>query len=579
MTSTDSASPDAAVPKARDRFVGHANLMSGLTIISRFAGLARDKLCSYFIGVGPEWSAFWIGFQFPNLFRRIFGEGALTAVFVPAYTAELQKNGQQAANRLASTTLTLLIMVLAGITLIGEAIAIPIALSASITGSNRLAAAMIAIMLPYCVMVCVVAIMGAIATVHEKFAAQSLSPIILNLAMAGAAAISVAIMTRQYPIAQRVYWVAVSVLAAGLLQVAQMLPTLWKSGVRIRPLLQIGGTGMEYIIKPILPIIVGYSAVQINTAMDSQIAWWLCPDGHDGNAFFHLFGHVIPVAMQAGAVGKLSIAQRIYLLPVGIFGVAMATAVFPPMARAAAINDITELKRLLVTGLKKTLFLSIPASLGMILIAKPLITLVYLGGHVTEDDVNRAYWASIFFCLGIWAFEAQMVITRVFFVLKDTRTPTIVALCMIALNITLNLTLVWFLQEGGIALSTTLAAIIQGAILLLILRKRLGRLGVRSMLSSVGMELLATIVMVEAGYLLSLLPMPWDPHGVQIADAAIRVKAKLLTALVKLPLLVAVCGAIYVGLMRFLRMPEVRDLPFISRLPFVRGFLAVSDKA
>ena len=285
--------------------------------------------------------------------------------------------------------------------------------------------------------------------------------------------------------------------------------------------------------------------------MDSQIAWWLSPDGHNDNAFFTLFGHVIPTAMQKGAVAKLSIAQRIYLLPVGIFGVAMATAVFPPMARAAAASNIAELKRLLVSGLRKTLFLSIPASLGMILVAKPLITIVYLGGNVTEDNVNRAYWASIFFCVGIWAFEAQMVITRVFFVLKDTKTPTKIALWMIALNFAFNLTLVWFLREGGIALATTIAAVVQGAVLIAILRHRLGRLGTRTLFVNAGLGLLATLVMVEVGYLLSAIPMPWEPTGVLIADAATRVHAKLLTALVKLPVLVSVCAGIYIALARF----------------------------
>jgi putative peptidoglycan lipid II flippase len=269
--------------------------------------------------------------------------------------------------------------------------------------------------------------------------------------------------------------------------------------------------------------------------------------------------------MQAGAVAKLSIAQRIYLLPVGIFGVAMATAVFPPMARAAAAGDREELKRLLVAGLRKTLFLSIPASLGMLLVAKPLITIVYLGGNVTEDDINRAYWASIFFCVGIWAFEAQMVITRVFFVLKDTRTPTKVALAMIVLNLGLNLTLVWFLREGGIALATTIAAVIQGAILIGILRHRLGRLGTRALLVNAGLGLLATVVMVEVGYLLSAIPVPWEPTGILVADPATRLHAKLLTALVKLPLLVGVCGGVYVGLARFLDLGEVADLPVIGR--------------
>ena len=225
------ASPHGCTDMSKDRFVRHANLMSVLTILSRFAGLARDKICSYYVGVGPDWSAFWIGFIFPNLFRRIFGEGALTAVFVPIYTETLQKHGQQAANRLASATVTLLVLVLSVITLIGEAITIPIALARGVSPENRLAAAMIAIMLPYCVMVCLVAIMGAIATVHEKFTAKSLSPIILNLFMAGAAALAVACMTREYPLQKRVYWVAFSVLAAGIIQVAQMVPTLWTSGV------------------------------------------------------------------------------------------------------------------------------------------------------------------------------------------------------------------------------------------------------------------------------------------------------------------------------------------------------------
>ena len=556
----------------KDRFIRHANLMSVLTIVSRFGGLLRDKVCSYFIGLSPAWSAFWIGFIFPNLFRRIFGEGALTAVFVPVYTETLHKHGREAANKLASATVTLLILVLAAITLVGEAIALPIALSASgaIARSStdwdtiRLTAAMTAIMLPYCVLVCLVAIMGAIATVHEKFTAQALSPIILNLFMAGAVTLCVATVAGS-TLRQRAFWVAIGVLLAGVVQVAQMLPTLWRSGVHLRPLLHFRQAGVGAILKPLLPIILGYSAVTINTALDSQIALWLSPDGHNGHAFFSLFGHILPVPMGDGAVAILSAAQRIYLLPVGIFGVSMAMAVFPPMARAAAASDIPELKRLLVAGLKKTLFLSIPASCGMILVAKPLLTIVYGGGQTSLAEVNRAYWASIFFCLGIWAFEAQMVILRVFFVLKDTKTPTKVALAMIALNFALNITLVWFLQEGGIALATTLAAIVQCAILIAILRRRLGRLGVRDLLRSAALGLLATTVMVAIGYMLSAIPMPWEPAGILLADPAARFHAKLLTAFVKLPLLVSACAAIYITLTRFLNLGEVADLPIVGR--------------
>ena len=176
------------------------------------------------------------------------------------------------------------------------------------------------------------------------------------------------------------------------------------------------------------------------------------------------------------------------------------------------------------------------------------------------EDVDRASWAATFFCLGIWAFEAQMVILRVYFVLKDTRTPTVISICMIVLNFALNLTLVWPLREGGIALSTTIAAILQGAILLFILRKRLGSLGVKALLKNVGLSILVTALMVEAGVLLWIIPLPWEHGGL-----ALSVREKLLTACVKLPLLVGACAGIYVGLTAFLNMPEVGDLPVIGR--------------
>ena len=167
-TASSATAPPAA---ASDRFISHANLMSGLTILSRVGGLVRDKACSYFIGLNTTWTAFWMGFQFANLFRRIFGEGALTAVFVPVYTDLLHKHGREKATKLANATLTMLVLILFGLTLLGEAILVPIARSERVSDANRLAAAMIALMMPYCVMVCAVAVMGAIATVHEKFAA------------------------------------------------------------------------------------------------------------------------------------------------------------------------------------------------------------------------------------------------------------------------------------------------------------------------------------------------------------------------------------------------------------------------
>jgi putative peptidoglycan lipid II flippase len=545
---------------ANDRFIRHANLMSGLTILSRIAGLLRDKLWSAYLALGPSFSSFTMGFQFPNLFRRLFGEGALTAIFVPIYTRIQKDRGQDAANRLAAATTAFLILTLGGIVLLGEAVLIPIALSSHT--NNGLTALMLAIMLPYCLMVCIVALFGAIATVHDRFAAQAASPIILNLITAAAAVLPVILFTRAYPVNKRVIWVAVAVLIAGLLQLLQMLPTLRKSGVKIPLTFHFRSTGLSDVLKPLLPMIVGLSAVQFNTFMDGQIAYWLSPDGHNGNPLFTLFGHSLRLPMGPGALAKLFVAQRLYQLPVGIFGVSMATAIFPMLSRAAAVHDTAEIKRLVIAGLRKTLFLSFPTSFGMIIVSHLLITVIYSGPDVSPADIDRATWATIWFCVGIWCFEAQLVILRVFYALGDTRTPMRIAVGMVLLNFSLNITLVWFMQEGGLALSTSISALIQCLILLLILRKRLGRLGVRSLASTIGKSLIAAAIMVEVGLLIRGINLPWEaaPH------AAAALHSRILTALIKLPLIVAASAATYLTLAWFLKMPELADLPLLGRL-------------
>jgi putative peptidoglycan lipid II flippase len=347
---------------SKDRFVRHANLMSGLTIVSRVAGLVRDKLWSAYLALGTPFSSFTMGFQFPNLFRRLFGEGALTAIFVPIYTRIQKEQGQVAANRLAAATTSFLLLVLGGITLLGELILIPLALSNVITPNNAFTALMLAIMLPYCIMICLVALFSAIASVHERFTAQSISPIILNLVTAAAAILPVMMYTAAYPIRKRVVWVAVSVLIAGILQLLQMMPTLRRCGVRLPLSMRFRSTGIGDVLKPLLPMIVGLSAVQFNVFMDGQIAYWLSSDGHNDNNFFTLMGHVVHLPLGKGALAKLFVAQRLYMLPVGIFGVSMATAIFPMLSKAATSNDVPEMKRLLVAGLRKTLFLSFPTS-------------------------------------------------------------------------------------------------------------------------------------------------------------------------------------------------------------------------
>ncbi len=557
------AGPAPTDPTARpsnrpgESFIGHANLMSRLTLVSRVFGLLRDKACSYYLGVGTDWSAFWMGFQFPNLFRRIFGEGALNAVFLPVYKRVGRDHGQPAADLLARVVATLLVMMFAVIIILGDAVLVPAIFSPHTLPANRLAAAMIALMLPYSLLICLTAFFATVASAHERFAAQSLAPVIVNILMILGAALPVWLFTSAYPISQRVFWVAGAVLVAGMLQVMLMAVSLRRVGVGIGTSWNWRAAGLRDVLVPMLPMIIGFSAVQLNTFMDSQIAWWLSPDGHGGKMVFLFLGQHVHVPMLAGALGKLSVAQRIYLLPVGVFGVATATAVFPKMSAAAAMGDTAELKRLLQQALRKSLFISVPTTIGMILIAPLLITAIYFGGRVTAGDVARAVWAARWFCAGIWAFELQMILLRVFYALRDVRTPMRVAVAMVALNFTLNLSLVWFMQEGGLAASTSLAAIGQCGLLLFILRRRLGRLGLASLCTMLAKALFCGgIMLLAAGSVdKGLSALSW-----------LSPEHRLLGAWVRLPVTVLVALLAYGVSARLMAMEELQHVPILRWL-------------
>ncbi len=535
----------------------HANLFSSLTLLSRIFGLLRDKACSYFLGVGTTWSAFWMGFQFPNLFRRIFGEGALTAVFLPVYTRIRKEQGQPAADQLARSVISLLLITLTTITVIGEALVVPIALSHVVLPTNRLAAAMIAIMLPFSIAVCMVALLAAIATASERFAAQAVAPIITNVAMTLGAAIPVWIWTRHVALTERIYWVAGAVLISGCLQALLLVVAVRRTGFRFRGALALRGAGVREIVIKMAPMILGLSAVQLNTFLDSQIAWWFSPDGHGGHKTFSVAGLLVHVPMLSGALGKLSVAQRIYLLPVGVFGVATATVIFPRLSEAGANQDAARTGELLRLGLRRSLFISLPTTLGMILISQPLITAIYLGGHVNAADVAQAVWTARWFCIGIWAFEMQMILVRVFYAWRDAITPMKVAVSMVLLNITLNLTLIWFMQEGGIAASTSISAMVQCAILLFILRRRMRLEKLGDVVRMAGKSLLGAGMMLAAG---------WACFLMMRHSALLNSLPRWLEAVIELLVLVPTAALIYGLLMRWLQAPELADVPILRRL-------------
>lgn len=503
---------------ASSRFVGHAVLVSALTLVSRFTGLLRDAILAAALGLTGVADAFFIGFLVPNLFRRLFGEGALTAAFIPQYT-ELLDRDPALAKRFASATLAALTALLAGITLLVELALWWLAGQIDQEGKTALAVMYTRLMLPYMPLVCLVALIGGVLQVHKRFGPPAAAPVLLNAVMIAAVLIPTALLSRTDQPATTATWVAVSVLLAGLGQL------IWQLIVMARATgISADFAGVWPSMKKMLimmgPMVIGLAVFQINALMDSLLAFFLAPPEGDVKGVFNAFGHDwFRYPLQAGDVAALQWSQRLYQFPLGVFGIAIATAIFPALAAAAARGArkdglvqssrakpqaATEaFARILRQGLRLTLFIGLPASVGLILTRVPLARVVYERGAFGADDSMRVAMILAGYAAAVWAYSMTHTITRAFYALQDAKTPLKVSVAMVSMNLALNLTLIWPLGAAGLAWSTAISAAGQVALLLWLIRKRVPGPIDGSVLRSWARTGLATLLMAGA-----LLPVP-----------------------------------------------------------------------
>ena len=460
-------------------FVGHAKLVSLLTLVSRMTGLARDAVLAAVFGATLVLDALLIGFLVPNLFRRLFGEGALTAAFIPRYT-KLLKDDPALARRFASLCVVVVASLLAGITLVGEA-GLWFALSQGPSEKASLALRLTMLMLPYMPLVCGVAFLGAILQVHKRFGPPAAAPIVLNLVMIGAALLALSRAGGEW---SSVFVVALSVLVAGLLQ----LGWLGLAVLRAAPLtISFTGTATHFrgMLVTMLPMVIGLGVFQINTLLDGLIAYGFAAPAEQPDATFDLFGRTVDYPMQTGAVTTLTLAQRLYQFPLGVFGIAIATAIFPALAAAAAAKrgdqpdkasrgggDFADILR---RGLRLTFFIGLPASVGLILVRVPLTRVFFEWNQFTADDAARSAAVLAGYAAAVWAYSMTHVLTKAYYALDDAVTPLKVSAAMVVLNLALNLTLIWPLGVAGLAWSTAVSATLQALLLLGLLRRHADR--------------------------------------------------------------------------------------------------------
>ncbi|MEM6553233.1 MAG: murein biosynthesis integral membrane protein MurJ [Planctomycetota bacterium] len=568
-TAPDAPGPDTTHPTShiphQKSFLHHATTVAALTLASRLTGLARDAVLAAAFGLGLVADAFFLGFLVPNLFRRLFGEGALTAAFIPNYTT-LRQADPAAAARFAKLCVAGLAAVTGILVLLGELAVFLLMQHDGWSEKGQLALLYTALMLPYLPLVCGVAFLAAVLQVHGRFGPGAAAPVLLNLAMIAAATLGIATAADQPHAAT---YIAAAVVAAGLGQLAWLFLTT-------RQHLTAGGPGFAHTKAPLKktalmlgPMLLGLAVFQLNALFDALLAFFLAPPSPDQTTTT-LAGYTFDAPVQTGAVAALQWAQRLYQFPLGVFGIALATAIFPALAAAAASQSPQKPKDsvgsppqtsplkpqpaflpTLHQGLRLTAFIAVPASVGLLLVREPLTAVIYQRGQFTDADTARVAAIVAGYALAVWAYAFMHLLTRAFYALHDAKTPLRVSLAAVALNLALNLTLIWPLGTPGLALSTAIAAIFQALFLTYLLKRKLGQSVLApDVLQSFARTLVASACMAAAVFAIVLA---FDVNG-------------LATSLFTLLTATASGILIYAAVVKLLRMPELtwllrRQLP------------------
>jgi putative peptidoglycan lipid II flippase len=449
-----------------------AGVVGGATLVSRILGYVRDMVIAYFFGTATSADAFFVAFRIPNLFRRLFAEGSLTVAFIPVFSEYLVKESKKDALEFANVIFTFLSIILAVLCCLGITFS-PIIIKLMAWGfaddqsKFDLTVLLTRIMFPYIFFISLVALCMGILNSLKHFAAPALAPVLLNISMILSVVIFMPSLDRP------VLALSFGVIAGGILQVSLQIPFLKKRGVKLGLNFNFSHPGLKRLLKLMIPAVFGAAVYQLNIMIITLIASFL----------------------PAGSVSYLYYSDRIFQFPLALFGLALATASLPTMSDLVAHNRIDELKNTLSYSLQMVLFITVPSMVGLILLRIPIVSILFQRGVFTESSTLLTAQALLFFSVGLWAVAGVRVVVNVFYSLQDIWTPVKVATVSIACNLALCLLLMNPMKHAGLALAVSLSSIINLILLLVILRVRLGRLGIKNILYSLGKVVLASVIM------------------------------------------------------------------------------------
>ncbi len=437
-----------------------ASTVSFFTLISRITGLARELLMASTFGASAMTDAFNVAFRIPNLFRRLFAEGAFSQAFVPVLAATKATEGEDATRVLLDRVASLLLVALLLTCVLGVAGA-PVLVWVMASGlqkdprSFEAAVFMTRWMFPYIGFMSLVALSAGVLNTWKRFAVPAATPVLLNVAMIAAAWLGAPWFKSQG--IEPIYAMGAGVVAGGILQLSVQIPALLRLGML--PRLSLGFAGLRQawqdpatrkVARLMLPALLGVSVAQISLLINTQIA-------------SHL---------QSGSVSWLTYADRLMEFPTALLGVALGVVLMPQLAGARAANDSAKYSAMLDWGLRLVVLLAVPSAVALLTFAQPLVATLYHYGAFSTTDVQQTTRALMGYGLGLLGLVAIKVLAPGFYANQDIRTPVRIAIVVLAITQALNLVLVPYLQHAGLALAIGIGALINAGWLLIGLIRR-----------------------------------------------------------------------------------------------------------
>lgn len=511
-----------------------SGVMGAATGLSRIAGLARDIVVATLFGAGFATDAFFMAFTIPNLLRRFFAEGSLTAAFVPTFSDVYHRQGEDEGRRVANICWTLLLLIMVAVTVAGI-LASPWIVKtigfgyAAVPGKLALTDFLNRLMFPYIFFVSLLALITGILNVLGHYFLPAFSTVLLNVCM-----IASAFLLAPYfdvPVTA----LAVGVLLGGALQLAIQFPVLRRKGFRLKFDFNFRHPAVQRIIRLMIPGIVGVAIYQINVVVSRLLASFL----------------------PEGSVSYLYYGQRLFELPQGIFIVSLAQAVLPSMSRQATAGDSDGLKDSLRFVLVLIAVITVPASVGLMQCAIPIYSLFFMRGAFQYQDVYQTALALMAYAPGLLFVGLSRMVVPTFYALKDTRTPVLVSFGTLLANAILGYILMGPLKHVGLALALTLASLFNCVVLLWLLRRKIGGLGLKVVRGSLVKVIPPTLLMAGFTHLV-LGRISWEQPGFEIGKS--------------LALLIAVAGGgtLYIFGCLSMGLPEAREVVLLVKKKFRR---------